>query len=154
MGFNLTDFEKLEALHAEVRPSAPAEIYQAFSEMAKALREAWEMEAVAKAFHDVAVKERDYERVRGNRIEKERDEARAEVERLRDRMQLVADDIRHEASARRAELAAPRGGQSCGPRGGPLAGANPGVVQGVESWAKALEEVLKLKAIRQALDER
>lgn len=73
------------------------------------------------------------------------DEARVEVERLRDRMQLVADDIRHEASARRAELAAPRGGQSCGPRGGPLAGANPGVVRAVEFWAKALEEVLKPK---------
>ncbi len=77
--------------------------------------------------------------------EKQRDTLRAEVERLRDRMQLVADDIRHEASARRAELAAPRGGQSCGPRGGPLAGANPGVVQGVEFWAKALEEALKPK---------
>ena len=42
MSFTLTDLEKLEAAHAEVRPSAPAEIYQAFPAIAQALKHAWE----------------------------------------------------------------------------------------------------------------
>lgn len=38
---------------------------------------------LAHAFHDIAAKERDLERVRCNRVEQERDAARAEVEMLR-----------------------------------------------------------------------
>lgn len=60
-----------------------------FWDMTKALREARSEADITKAFHDVAVKERDYERVRANRIEKERDEARAEVERLRSALRLL-----------------------------------------------------------------
>jgi len=37
----LEDLFRLETMHAEVHPAAPAEIHQWFPEMAKALREAW-----------------------------------------------------------------------------------------------------------------
>lgn len=71
----LEDLSRLETMHAEVHPAAPAEIYQWFPEMTKALREAWAERDITKAFHDVAVKERDYERVVNNRL-------RAALERI------------------------------------------------------------------------
>lgn len=47
------------------------------------------MHPVDEAFYSLVVKERDYERVRSDRIERERDAARAEVRHLRARLDLL-----------------------------------------------------------------
>jgi hypothetical protein len=49
------------------------------------------MHPVDKAFYDLTVRERDFERVRGNRLTVERDQARAEVQRLREVCAAVAE---------------------------------------------------------------
>lgn len=47
--------------------------------------------AIAKAFHDLAVKERNFERVASSRLQSELNTARTEAERLREALQRIAD---------------------------------------------------------------
>lgn len=63
-------------------------------------------------------------------------------DQLHERLRLIAEDMRLEVEARRAELDRPKGGQTCGPRGGPLANAGPGVLSGVERWARFIDQAI------------
>ena len=63
-------------------------------------------------------------------------------DQLHERLRLIAEDMRLEVEARRAELDRPKGGQTCGPRGGPLANAGPGVLSGVDRWARFIDQAI------------
>jgi len=67
-------------MHAEVHPAAPAEIHQWFPEMAKALREAWA--ALDRVSSDDRMSEAQITAAI-TEAQRERDEAMAEVQRLR-----------------------------------------------------------------------
>lgn len=68
---------RLEKLHAETQPSAPAEIYQWFPEMAKALRDARADEKKTRDFY--------LDRV---------DELRSEIKRLNSALRMLWDEAR------------------------------------------------------------
>lgn len=115
--------------------------------LVKALREARAETDIAKAFHDVAVKERDYERVRGNRIEKERDEARAEATRQTERLmqsEELTDQLHKERNEARAEVERLRG----------VVRQVHGLVESAEHDYRALIPILdKLREIRKLTKE-